>query len=111
MRPNTFLHNVPFKMFFELLYVVKLALIKVYYTYFNFFTYYLHQKIIEKDIIHVISKFDIESLLNYQRFPILTQIKDLLLKLIIIITQVEFGLIGFHHSMSHLPSNFWISKL
>ena len=71
----------------------------------------MHQKIIEKDIIHVISKFDIESLLNYQRFPILMQIKDRLLKLIVIITQVEFGLIGLHHSMSHLPSKFWISKV
>ena len=110
MRPNTFLHSVPFKLFFDLLYVVKLALMTEYYTHFNCFTYYLHPKIIEKDIIHVISKFDTESFLNYQRFPILMQIKDLLLKLIVIITQVEFGLIGLHHLMSHLPSKFWISK-
>ena len=70
----------------------------------------MHPKIIEKDIIHVISKFDTESFLNYQRFPILIQIKDLLLKLIVIITQVKFGLIELHHLISHLPSKFWISK-
>ena len=37
-------------------------------------------------------------------------IKDPLLKLILIITQVEFGLMGLRHLMSHLPSKFWISK-